>query len=162
MTQEEGFFIFLAGFFLIFILFVSVVALIFHILMAIGLFKIAKREGKADLAWMAWIPIVNLFLITQLVENDVHESMRGKFTLIYGITMAGAFVLSWFIPFIGIIPNILLIYGFYFIVQRYSSNEALHMVFVIISCTITMPIQFFIFRNREPRNIEDDIVFKNE
>ncbi|MGP4106463.1 hypothetical protein [Virgibacillus sp. L01] len=161
MNSDEGLLMFLAGFLLL-ILFLLVVAIVFHILMAIGLFKMAKREGKSDLAWMAWIPIVNTFLITQLVENDVHESLRGKFTLVYGVTMACAFFLSWFIPFVGLASNILLVYGFYFIIKRYSKNETLQLVLVIVTFMITMPIQFFLFRNREPIDKEDEIIFKSE
>ncbi|WP_174616132.1 hypothetical protein [Virgibacillus ihumii] len=159
MSGEESFLFALFAGLLIFLLIVGVIAIILYVLMAIGLFKIAKREGKADIAWMAWVPIVNMFLLTQLVERDVHESMRGKFTLIYGLTLLVSFVLNFFIPFISLVPTVLLVYGFYFIIQRYSKNVTLHLVFVIVTFTVAMPIQLFMFRNREPIDINDNIVF---
>lgn len=163
MTNEDAAILAaLAGVFIIVGLIVLVISIIFYILMGIGLFKIAKREGKADLAWMAWVPIVNMFLLTQLVEHDVHESMRGKFTLIYGLSLVATFTLSFFIPFIGVIPSVLQVYAFYFIIKRYSRNDVLHLILVILTGMIAMPIQLFMFRNREPVNIEDDIVFPNE
>ncbi|GAA0595479.1 hypothetical protein GCM10009001_09490 [Virgibacillus siamensis] len=148
-----------AGILIIIGLIILVVAVILYILMGIGLFKIAKREGKGDIAWMAWVPIVNMFLLTQLVEQDVHESMRGKFTLIYGLAFAASVALYFFIPFIGFILSVLQIYGFYFIIQRYSKNVTLHLVLVIITGMAAMPIQLFMFRNREPIDIGDNIVF---
>ncbi|WP_077324906.1 hypothetical protein [Virgibacillus siamensis] len=159
MSNEEGFLVALFAGLFVFALIMFVVGIVLYILMGIGLFKIAKREGKGDVAWMAWVPIVNMFLLTQLVENDVHESMRGKFTLIYGLTLAATFFLSAFIPFIGVVSSILIIYGFYFIIQRYSRNVTLHLVLVILTGMIAMPIQLFMFRNREPIDINDNIVF---
>src|SRR5690625_5814802 len=90
--------------FFAFFVFLFVVAIILFFFQAIGLFKIAKREGKGDIAWLAWIPIINAFLMTLLVENDVHPGIRGKFTLFYGIAFVLAIILSGFIAFITLIP----------------------------------------------------------
>ncbi|TFJ94170.1 hypothetical protein [Lentibacillus salicampi] len=136
----------------VFLLIFGVIAVIFYVLQAIGLFKIAKQEGYEDKAWMAWVPIVNYFLLTLLVENDVHASMRGKFTLIYGITIAATILLNWFIPPIGILPLIVIVYGFYFLAERYSTNAVAHVVIAAITLSATIPIQVFLFRNREPVN----------
>lgn len=162
MSSGEGVLLFLLTGFLALFIIIFLVAIIFHILMAIGLYKIAKREGKGDIAWLAWIPVVNQFLVTLLVEDEVYEPIRGKFTLIYGITIAVAFVLAWFLPFVGIVTYAMFIYAFYFIAKRYSHNETIHVVFAAISLMITMPIQFFIFRNRKRLNIEDKITIINE
>src|SRR5690625_3851329 len=130
-----------------------IVAFILFIFQAIGLFKIAKREGKADIAWLAWIPVVNTILMTLLVENDVHKYIRGKLTLIYGIAFVLSIIASSFIPFIGFVPLAIIYYAFYFIAKRYTDNPVLHLVIAIITFGFAMPIQIFIFRNREAKPI---------
>src|SRR5690625_8004234 len=99
MNEEELFGTIILAFLGFFVIF-AFVGLILYILQAIGLFKIAKREGRADLAWLAWIPIASTFLMTLIVENDVHKEFRGKLTLIYGIAFAEFFILSSFILYV--------------------------------------------------------------
>ncbi|HLR70965.1 MAG TPA: hypothetical protein VK085_05995 [Pseudogracilibacillus sp.] len=135
-----------------------IVAVILFIFQAIGLFKIAKREGKADIAWLAWIPVVNTFLMTLLVENDVHKDIRGKFTLIYGIAFVLSIIAGSFIPFIGLVPMVLFFYAFYFIAKKYSDNPVLHLVIGIVTIGFAVPIQIFIFRNREMKSSDDIVV----
>ncbi len=76
------------------IFFFIIIGIIFYVLNAIGLFKIAKKMGKEDLAFMAWIPVANSFLVPILVENDVHEEIRGKFTLIFAISFIASIILG--------------------------------------------------------------------
>src|SRR5690625_313877 len=154
MSDEQMLGTFLAailGFLAVFL----VVGLILYILQAIGLFKIAKREGRADLAWLAWIPIASTFLMTLIVENNVHKEFRGKLTLIYGIAFAASIILSSFIPFVGFLPTIVVFYAFYFFAAKFSTNPILHIVIAIVTFGIAMPIQIFIFRNRESIVPED-------
>src|SRR5690625_1576819 len=125
------------------------VGIVLYILQGIGLFKIAKREGKEDLAWLAWIPIASTFLMTVLVEKEVHQELRGKVTMIYGIAFAASIVASAFIPFAGLVTSIVVFYAFYFIAKMYSTNPVLHLVISIVTFGIAMPIQIFIFRNRK-------------
>lgn len=148
--EEEGILIGLLIGLGVFLLVFGVIAVILYVLQAIGLFKIAKREGQADKAWMAWVPIVNYFLLTLLVENDVHPSIRGKFTLIYGIALAASILLNWFIPPLVFLPLAVIVYGFYFLAARYSTNTVAHVVIAAITLSTAIPIQLFLFRNREP------------
>src|SRR5690625_3593196 len=144
---------FLFAFFAFFVVFI-IICIILYILMAIGLFNIAKRSGKQDLAWLAWIPVANSFLLALLVEDDVHPDIRGKFTLFYGIGFAVSIVFGSFIPFVSFIPLIMIMYAFYFIAKRYSDNPVMHIVIAIITVGFAIPIQIFIFRNRNPIIIE--------
>jgi len=144
--------------FLAFFVFLFIIAVILFIFQAIGLFKIAKREGKGDIAWLAWIPIINAFLMTLLVENDVHPGIRGKFTLFYGIAFVLAIILSGFIAFITLIPMAMFYYAFYFIANRYSTNPVLHLVIGIITLGFSIPIQIFIFRNRDMQQPEEIVI----
>lgn len=132
-----------------FLVFFIVVAIILYVLQAIGLFKIAKREGKSDIAWLAWIPIISQFLMTLLVEDDVHPNLRGKFTLLYGVAFVLSMILSSFVFFVTFIPAAMIFYAFYFIAKRYSTNAVLHLVISIITIGISIPIQLFMFRNRD-------------
>lgn len=139
-----------------FLAFFIVIGLILYIFNAIGLFKIAKREGRADLAWLAWIPIASTFLLTLLVENDVHKEFRGKVTMVYGIAFAASILLSTFIPFAGFIGSVIVFYAFYFLAKKFSTNPVLHLVISIITLGVAMPIQIFIFRNREAIHHDDN------
>lgn len=148
MSTEEsvlfGIIAFLAGFIVIFF----IVGIIFYLLYAIGMYKITKRDGREDLAWLAWIPIAQIFLIPLLVEDDVHESMRGKFTLVFGIVFVATFIISFFFSFIYVLYYIVLLYGFYFVAMRYSQNAIVHVVIAAITFGSTIPISIFMFRNR--------------
>src|SRR5699024_9593008 len=147
--EDEAFLAFFLAFLGIIVVFL-LIGIVMYIFQAIGLFKIAKREGHEDKAWLAWIPIANAFLMTILLERAVHEGLRNKLTLVYGITFAASIVLGGFIPFISIAPGILFFYAFYFLAKRYSSNPVLHLVIAIITGGLAVGIQVFIFRNREP------------
>src|SRR5699024_7732097 len=104
---------------LAFIEFFTVIALIGFILYffkAIGLFKLAKKEGRGDMAWLGWVPVVNTFLMMLLFEKSVHESFRNKITLNYGIFIAATVVFSSFgAGFIYFISSLLFFYAFYFL-----------------------------------------------
>jgi len=102
-----------------------------------------------DKAWMAWVPVVNFFLLTMLVENDVHEQIRGNLTLIYGISLAASVLLNWIFAPISIVPLAVSLYAFYFLARKYSTNEVAHVVIAAITFSAAMPIQLFMFRNRD-------------
>lgn len=155
MSNEEilgfgfaGFFAFIAAFFFLFL----IVGLIVYVLSALGLFKIAKRTPKKDLAWLAWIPIASTFLMMMVVEDDVHEGLRGKLTMVYGIAFVVILVLGSFIPGSQFILMAFFYYAFYFIAKRYSSNPVLHVVIGVITAGIGTAVSLFLFRNREPLN----------
>src|SRR5699024_12743222 len=102
-----------------FMAFFAVIALIGFILYffkAIGLFKLSKKEGKEELAWLAWVPVANSFLMMWLLEKSVHDGLRNKLILVYGISMASTDVLSSFCAcFISFVLSILFFYVFYFL-----------------------------------------------
>lgn len=160
--MEDDFLLGLIFAFLAFFVVLLFVGLILFIFQAIGLFKMAKREGKGDIAWLAWIPVVSQFLVTLLVERNVHPGLRGKFTLLYGIAVVLSFILGYFIAFISLIPFAMYLYAFYFIAKKYSDNPTLHIVIAIITIGFSIPIQIFIFRNREVIDTDEFIIDANE
>lgn len=153
MSSEESI---ILGFFAIFFGFILVglvIAIVFYVLYALGMFKIAKKSDRQDLAFLAWIPIAQMFLLPLVVENDVHQEIRGKFTLIFAITFISSFILSFvFTPF-SLLYLAAFIYGFYFLAKRYSNNAMVHMVIAIVTLGASVSISVFRFRNREPIEI---------
>ncbi len=132
------------------IFFFIIIGIIFYVLNAIGLFKIAKKMGKEDLAFMAWIPVANSFLVPILVEKDVHEEIRGKFTLIFAISFIASIILGWFFTPFSFIYLIAYLYGFYFLAKKFSKNVVAHTVIGAVTLGASTAISFFMFRNREP------------
>jgi len=150
MDGEETLIALLFGFMAFFAV-IALIGFILYFFKAIGLFKIAKKEGKEELAWLAWVPVANSFLMMWLLEKSVHESFRNKLTLIYGISIAATVVLSSFgAGFISFIPSILFFYAFYFLAKRYSTNPILHLVIGIITFSGSTSISIFMFRNKQP------------
>ena len=141
--------------------------LIMYIFYGLGMSRIAENEGYSK-PWLAWVPIANLFMIPLNVESDVHGWMRGRFTKLFAVVyivtvILGAVVpnilatldtglgLALYVPLwlIMLVPSLMLAYGFYFIVARYSEQRALHMVIMVITLGYSVPFQLFRFRNRE-------------
>ncbi|MFL1995885.1 hypothetical protein AB1J28_14230 [Lysinibacillus irui] len=95
----------MGGLFIIFILAALALGLIAYIISALIYFMTSKTNGFADVAYIAWIPIINvysLFLLT--ASGDSRETVRAtalKNTLIY----AGLIIVS-FIPLIGILASL--------------------------------------------------------
>ena len=96
----------LGGLFIVIILASLVIGLIAYIISALIYFMTSKTNGFGDVAYIAWIPIINvysLFLLTASGEN--RETIRAtalKNTLIY----AGLLIVSLIIPFIGLLASI--------------------------------------------------------
>lgn len=123
------------------------VSLIFYVIQTIALSAIAKNDGYENW-WTAWIHIANLFLIPILVEDDVHKSMRGNFTLIYGITFAGSVFLSRFILFIRVFLATLGYYLFYILANWYSKNAVAHLIIGVVTFVFSISFSLLRFRNR--------------
>lgn len=152
--------LFVAGFFFGMMAFAGlffVAGIIFFILQAIGLFNIAKKEGRGDIAWLAWIPVVSQFLLTFLAEKHVHEGLRGKVTLLYGIAMAVSIFFGYFLAFVLFIPIAVFCYAFYFIAKLYSDNPLFHTAVALVSIGWSIPIQLFMFRNNTRLEVNEPV-----
>jgi hypothetical protein len=67
--------------------------LVIHVFYAFPLARMAKRTGEDDVAWMAWVPVANVFLMLRIAEKP------------------NIWFLLLFIPFINIIIAILIHLG---------------------------------------------------
>lgn len=130
-----------------FFAFIFIILIGFYVLNAISLHRITDNRGS-DKGWFAWVPILNSFLIPILVEDDVVDSLRGRFTMAYLLTV----VLS-IIPFLGIVFSvisvIMIFYAFYILVNQYSNNATAYVIITIVTGGIAMPFLLFRIRNRE-------------
>lgn len=125
------------------------VSLVLYIFYAIGVQKIAKRQGVKS-PWLAWIPIISSFLFVHLSENTVHKPLRGSMLLLYGLSIVAGFFGGFFgSPVIGVAGIILTLYAFYFLARRYSNNFIVHFVAASLTLGGSMSISVFIFRNNE-------------
>lgn len=86
-----------------FLLLFVILAILLYIYMAVALMAIAKRT-KTPYGWLAFIPIANIYLMTQVAN------ISGWWTLI---------VLAGFIPFIGSLAMIAaMVYFWWLIAER--------------------------------------------
>lgn len=162
---DDFMFAMLAGFGVI--LFVGLVlSFVMYVLYGVGMAKIARNEGHLY-PWFSWVPILNVFMIPMSVEADVHGWLRGRLTKTYAAVYIGSLVISfstaYIVPFLSfewamvlyvvsypvmLLPAILLLYSFYFLVVRYSTHAAWHMVIAFVTSGLSVPFQVFRWRNR--------------
>lgn len=126
-----------------FIVIISVFFLFFYLLQSVALMRLAKRFGLEDKTRLAWVPVMHIFIIPMLVEEDVHDFLKGKFTSVFAVL----FVLSFFITPIFLFVAVL--YGVYFIMEKFSENATLHILIAAFSMGVMIPVQLFLFSFRE-------------
>ncbi len=137
----------MGGLFIILILAALVLGLIAYIISALIYFMTSKTNGFGDVAYIAWIPIINvysLFLLT--AGGDNREMVRAtalKNTLIY----AGMFIVS-FIPFLGILASLGMvgfsIYFMYRLFYRWCGETGKAVLYTILT-VITGGLFFAIY-----------------
>lgn len=148
--SDEGVILGLLAAFAGIFIFLFIIMVVFYVLFALGMFKIAKTLGKGDIAFLAWIPIAQTFLLTLVLEDYVHEGLRGKFTLVYAISWVGSIILGAFFLPLAYVSMIILLYGFYVLTTLYSKNALAHTIIAIVTLGMSVPISVFRFRNRQP------------
>jgi len=135
------------GFLLLIIIASLVLGLIAYVISALIYFMASKTNGFGDMAYIAWIPLINvysLFLLTaDGVDNETVRAAALKNTLIY----AGLIIVS-FIPFLGIIASLgaagFILYFNYRLFYRWT-GEAGKAVLYIILTLLTAGIFFMIY-----------------
>jgi len=137
----------LGGLFLIFMLICIVVGLVGYVISSLIYYNASKTNGFSDVAYIAWIPIINvysLFLLTATGNDDATVRANAKKNvLIY----AGLILVS-FIPFLGIIASLgLLGYTLYFTYRLFYrwSGETGRAVLYIILTFITFGLFYCIY-----------------
>lgn len=117
-----------------FIVIVSIIMLAFYVLAGIGFYTMAKNE-RIDNAWLAFVPLGNLWIIGELIS----EKLGGNGGLKMIIFTIIAFVIN-AIPFLGLVSIVFYVMIIYFITSKYSESPILHTVLSVI-----FPIYIYIF-----------------
>lgn len=113
-----------------------IIGLIAYLISALIYFKTSKTNGFSDVAYIAWIPLLNLynlFLLTAHSDNDTTDrAIAKRNTLIY----FGLFIAS-FIPFIGYIASlgmaIFSLYYLYRLLYRWSGETGKAVLYIILT-----------------------------
>lgn len=143
-----------AGFLLLFLFIGLIVGLIAYIVTALIYFKASKTNGFSDVAYIAWIPLLNvysLFLLTANGDEDTaNRAIAKRNTLIY----FGLFIIS-FIPFIGYIASLgmagFILYYMYRLLYRWSGETGkavLYIILTIVTCGLFFAIYGLMRMNR--------------
>ena len=118
-----------------------------YLLKSIGLYTMAKREGK-EFAWLAFIPFGCLFtygLITGKTKIFGIEIERPEFLL-------PALLVTSCLPYVGCIGTVLFILGYfamlYRVYQTRTPNFATVLLILSIIIPILSPIIIFAIRNK--------------
>jgi len=143
------------GFMLLFFFVFLVVLIIGYVVNALIYFMASKTNGFSDVAYIAWIPIINiysLFLLTAPGEDDATiRAEAKKTTLIY----AGLFIIS-FVPLVGFLASIVMfgywIFYTYRLLYRWTGEtgkSVLYIILSIITCGLFYAI-YGLMRMRRP------------
>lgn len=137
----------LSGLFLVIMLIGLVLSIVSYVISSLIYYKASKINGFGDLAYIAWIPIINvysLFLLTAKGEdNATVRSAAKKNALIY----VGLILVS-FIPFLGIIASLGLLgftlYLTYRLFYRWTGETGKAVLYIILSF-ITFGLFYYIY-----------------
>ncbi|MFJ7667092.1 hypothetical protein ACIQXI_08280 [Lysinibacillus sp. NPDC097195] len=124
------------GFMLLFFFVFLVFLIIGYVVNALIYFTASKTNGFSDVAYIAWIPIINiysLFLLTAPGDDDVTiRAAAKKTTLIY----AGLFIIS-FVPLVGFLASIVMfgywIFYTYRLLYRWTDDTGKAVLYIILS-----------------------------
>ena len=125
-----------AGILLMIILIGLVYSLIAYLVTALIYFQTSKTNNYSDVAYIAWIPFINvysLFLLSAQDKDDTtNRSNAKRNTLIY----YGLFIVS-FIPVIGFIASIgmigFMLYAMYRLFYRWSGEMGKAILYIILT-----------------------------
>ncbi|WP_409368999.1 hypothetical protein [Lysinibacillus sp. 38-6] len=143
------------GFMLLFFFVFLVLLIIGYVVNALIYFMASKTNGFDDVAYIAWIPIINiysLFLLTAPGDDDATiRAAAKKITLIY----AGLFIIS-FVPLVGFLASIVMfgywIFYTYRLLYRWTGETGKAVLYIILSI-ITCGLFYVIYglmRMRRP------------
>ena len=130
--------------------------LIAYALYSMGMYRIATRIGYHK-PWLAWVPIINAFMIPILTNGAVLGILRHRFLDVSVVAVCIPIILYTFMdmPYaltIGkLIVRVLWLYGFYIITLNFSKRPGVHMIVAILTGTASIPVQVFMLRNQEDR-----------
>jgi hypothetical protein len=140
---------FLGSFFLL-ILFLALAS---YVLAAIGLYTMAKNRDIEN-AWIAWIPVVQLYIIGRLIGTlyiGSYEVPQPELVLpglaVAGSVLSNVRLIGGLIGIVSLVVNLFALHKLYTI---YRPNQATLYLVVSILLPFMGPVFLFIMRNDEP------------
>lgn len=149
------------GAFFFVILFAAILfGIVFYILQAIGLYRIAQRKG-IDHAWLAWIPFAQTYLYAEVIGKEIMigtikipQFPWAYIAIIYGTSLIAGILNV--IPFFGQILVALLgpaiyVVSIYVMYRFFKLFEGENAVIYTVICAIfpfIMPIMILVLRDK--------------
>ncbi|WP_339262392.1 hypothetical protein [Lysinibacillus sp. FSL K6-3209] len=143
------------GFMVVFFFVLLGMLIIGYVVNALIYFMASKTNGFSDVAYIAWIPIINIYSLFLLTANgDDDATIRAaakKTTFIY----AALFIIS-FVPLVGFIASLVMfgywVYYTYRLLFRWtgeSGKAVLYIILSIITCGLFYAI-YGLIRMKRP------------
>ena len=141
-----------------------------YILQSLGLYSIAKRRGL-DNPWMAWVPVVNMYLLgiiaDELVTLNGRKNWNMRWLILYGLCAVIVLELLSFIPFIGFLFSMLAglcsmgvavieYFAVYELFKEYEEKNAV--LYLVLSIIISPILSIFIFLLRNKPAVHGDVI----
>lgn len=129
----------------------SILGIVAYVLTALGLYKMAQKQGEPN-AWLAWIPIAQLYIIGKIVkEIKLGTMVIPRMDLVLPLGALAIAVLSW-VPAINVLISLayyaLFIYTLYLMFKKYVPDQAV--LYTVLSALGLFAIFIFIIRDKEP------------
>jgi len=127
-----------------------IIGIVLHILMALGLYKMAQNRGIEN-AWLAWIPVANLYILGKLIGSLAIGSWEvPSVELFLPIACVVAGILGQ-IPVIGWLISlafaVLMFFALYKLFKMYRPQSATLWLILSILLFFMGPIFLFVMRN---------------
>jgi uncharacterized membrane protein len=129
-----------------------IIAIVFYVLAALGLYKLAQNEGIEN-PWLAWVPFGNLYIVGRLVKTvKLFNYDIPSLELVLPIGAIAVAILGG-IPLLGTLLSIafmiVLYVTLYNLYKKYRPQSAT--LWIILSIVLGLfPIFIFIMRNDRP------------
>lgn len=125
----------------------------FYVLGSFGLMRLAQNKGIEN-AWLAWIPIGNLYILGKIVENvKIGTWEIPKLEVVLPLVAVGMIVISW-IPVLGTLVSLAVVVfnGFvlYKLFSKYRPEQAV--LYTVLSIVLALS-WLFLFIIREDKEI---------
>ena len=150
--QNVALLAFLGTFFLL-ILFIALVS---YVLAAIGLYTMAKNRNIEN-AWIAWIPVVQLYIMGRLIETLQIGSIDipQPELVLPGLAIVGSGLNR--VPLIGgligIVSLVVNLFALHKLYSIYRPDQATIYLVVSIILPFMGPVFLFLMRNDEPVSV---------
>ncbi|GLC86929.1 hypothetical protein [Lysinibacillus piscis] len=124
------------GFFLLFIAIALIIALIGYVVNAFIYYTASKTNGFEDVAYIAWIPLANMYCLFLLTAEGKTRSEQNAIAKRNILIYVGLFIATW-IPLIGIIASLGLagftLYYIYRLFYRWSGSSGKSILYVVLT-----------------------------